>query len=397
MKNLKFNKESLIRLISTGMVLVTLSNGLTGCSFKNKKEEKDNTDSKELETIVSGNKMISVTDLRIKNIETDKVVENVDAILVDNKLEKEFNLIDVMFNSSVKNVLIGDELISVDKLKLVDVKTNEELDTIDYALVGNELVSMKEYYKSENTENNEIICEHICDECAAKMEEDVYVELTDEKFFELADAVYKKYSEIGLDVSKEEVIDFVMFANSDRIAKDNKELINTIVGERKFEEVEMNVFNVHSAIQTKNNYNYCSKGMGFDSLILVSDTIFDKKEKKVVENIEKRIEEIVNAKGNKEEFNKLLNTLLMEMLNATEEEFNMENGSGYSVMNILINFVRINFKSSLNNANAELIKYFISYAEEYGTSYYANSRSTAYYSGMYNLLTELTDCKVKTK
>ena len=73
----------------------------------------------------------------------------------------------------------------------------------------------------------------------------------------------------------------------------------------------------------------------------------------------------------------------------------MENGSGYNVMNILINFVRRNF--ALDKANSELIKYFISYAEEYGTSYYANSRSTAYYSGMYNLLTELANCKVKTK
>ena len=38
MKNLKFNKEGLIKLISTGMVLVTLSN-LTGCSLKREKEE----------------------------------------------------------------------------------------------------------------------------------------------------------------------------------------------------------------------------------------------------------------------------------------------------------------------------------------------------------------------
>ena len=57
----------------------------------------------------------------------------------------------------------------------------------------------------------------------------------------------------------------------------------------------------------------------------------------------------------------------MEMLNATEEEFNMENGSGYNVMNIIINFIRINFKSILDAKNAEQIKYFISYGEEYGT------------------------------
>ena len=166
MKNLKFNKESLVRLISTGMVLVTLSNVLTGCSEKSEKEE--NTDSKKLETIVSNNKMIDITDLKIKNTETGEIVEDIDAILVDNKFEKEFNLIDVMFNSSVETVLIGDELVSVNKLKLVDVKTDEELDTIDYALIGNELISMRDYYKNEKTTN--IVCEHICDECAAKLE-----------------------------------------------------------------------------------------------------------------------------------------------------------------------------------------------------------------------------------
>jgi len=392
MKNLKFNKENLKKLISTGMVLVTLSN-LTGCSFKNQKEENNN--SKGFETIVSDNKMIDVADLRIKDTKTGNIVENIDAVLVENVLEKEFDVIDVMFNSSIEMVQIGNELVPVSRLKLVNIKTNEELDTIDYAVVGNELISMKNYFKgTTSTENTNIVCEHICDECAL-LQEDVYVELTDEKFYELVDAVYKKYSEIGLDVSKEEVIDFVMFVNADKIARDNKELSKTIVGKRNFVEVENNVFNVHSAIQTKNNYNYCSKGLGFDSLILVSDTIFDKKERKVVENIEKRIEEIVEVKDNKEEFNKLLNTLLMEMLNATEEEFNMENGAGYSVMNIIINFVRRNFE--LDKANSELIKYFISYAEEYGTSYYTNSRSTAYYSGMYNLLTELANCKVKTK
>lgn len=396
MKNLKFNKESLVRLISTGMVLVTLSNGLTGCSVKREKEE--NTDSKKLETIVSNNKMIDITDLRIKDTETDKVVETIDAILVDDKLEEEFDVIDVMFNSSVETVLIGKELIPVSRLKLVNVKTNEELETIDYAVVGNELIPMKDYFKGTSTTN--IVCEHICDECAAKLEvedEEEYVELTDERFYELADAVYKKYSEIGLDVSKEEVIDFVMFVNADKIAKDNKELSKAIVGKRNFVEVENNVFNVHSAIQTKNNFNYCEKGLGFDSLILVSDTLFDKKEKEVVERIEKHFEEIFEARYNSTEFNDLVKVLFKEKLTATEEEFNMENGAGYNVMNIIINFIRINFRNILNAENSELIKYFISYAEEYGTKYYENSRSTAYYAGMYNLLTELVNCKVKTK
>lgn len=393
MKNLKFNKESLIRLISTGMVLVTLGNGLTGCSVKSENNE-DSKDSKKIEKIVSNNKMIEVADLRIKDTETDTIVENVDAVLVDNKLEKEFDIISVMFDSSIKTVQIGNELVPVSRLKLVDVKTNEELNAIDYALVGNELISIKDYYKNEKT--TDIVCEHICDECAA-LQEDVYVELTDERFFELADAVYKKYSEMGLDVSKEEVIDFVMFVNADRIAKDNKELSKTIVGKRNFVEVENNVFNVHSAIQTKNNFNYCEKGMGFDSLILVSDTLFDAKERKVVENIEKCFEEIFEARNNSVEFNNLVKELFKGKLTATNKEFNMENGAGYNVMNIIINFIRINFRNILNAENAEEIKYFISYAEEYGTEYYENSRSTAYYAGMYNLLTELTNCYTRTK
>ena len=61
-------------------------------------------------------------------------------------------------------------------------------------------------------------------------------------------------------------------------------------------------------------------------------------------------------------------------------------------INILVNFIRRNFTSNLDKANAELIKYFISYAEEYNTSYYENSRSTAYYSGIYNLLTDSITC-----
>jgi len=124
MKNLKFNKENLKKLISTGMVLVTLSN-LTGCSFKNQKEENNN--SKGFETIVSDNKMIDVADLRIKDTKTGNIVENIDAVLVENVLEKEFDVIDVMFNSSIEMVQIGNELVPVSRLKLVNIKTNEEL------------------------------------------------------------------------------------------------------------------------------------------------------------------------------------------------------------------------------------------------------------------------------
>ena len=72
MKNLKFNKDGLKKLISTGMVLVTLSN-LTGCSLNSEKEKK-NTNDKVLETIVSDNKMVNVADLRIKDTKTNTII-----------------------------------------------------------------------------------------------------------------------------------------------------------------------------------------------------------------------------------------------------------------------------------------------------------------------------------
>ena len=55
-------------------------------------------------------------------------------------------------------------------------------------------------------------------------------------------------------------------------------------------------------------------------------------------------------------------------------------------------------KNSYGKANAELIRYFCNYAEDFGTEYYENSRSTAYYSGIYYLLTENLTCgKTRTK
>ena len=42
--------------------------------------------------------------------------------------------------------------------------------------------------------------------------------------------------------------------------------------------VVANAFNVYSAILTENNDRYCAKGLGFDTIIKVSDTVFDKNE-----------------------------------------------------------------------------------------------------------------------
>lgn len=394
MKNLKINSQKMKQVISTGMVLLSLTN-LTGC--KTNQGNNSNTEESSITTLVSGNKLISIEDIVLKDTETNTIITDIDAVLIGNKLEREIDLFDIIFNPSVDYILINDELIPVSRLTLVNSKTNTEITEIEYIIIKNELISPKDYVN--NSTNSEYEFNFNNNSASQQSESNEYEELTDEKFYALVDEISKSYiDEYKLDVTREEIIDFLMFVNIDKLHVDNKELINTIIGNRDISLVELNVFNVHSAIMTKNNESYCAKGLGWDSLILVSNTVFDKEERETVASIENRIKEIFEARNDKDEFNKLLNTLLMEMLNSSEEEFNMDNGAGYSVMNILINFIRRNFTSSLDQANSELIKYFISYAEEYNTSYYENSRSTAYYSGIYNLVTKTLECSnVRTK
>lgn len=395
MNNLKINNEKYKKLMSAGLALVLATN-LIGCS-SNKKDsnEESISDDKKLETIVAGNKIISVSDLRLKDKETNKVLENeeIDAILVGNKLDRDFDLIEIIFNKSVETILINDELVSVDRFVLVNSKTNEEIETIDYALVDDELIPINDYVGdnardvSVNVENN------------SDSEEVEYEVLTTEKFEDLVAAVYNKYTEMGLDVSKEEVIDFVMMVNIEKISIDNKELITTIVGDRNPETVILNMNDVYSTIKTKNDNNYCAKGLGWDSLILVSDLVFDKETKDKTIEFENRVKEMFEAadSGKVEEFNTLFDELYIEILTSTEEEFNMEYGVGYDCMNTLIYFIRSNFEKLLNETNRDHIKYLCSYAEEFGTKYYENSRTTAYYSGMYYLLTDNVKCNTRTK
>lgn len=394
MKNLKINKER-ISALAGAIILVT---NLTGCS----PTSKTNTESMKTyvseDSIISNNgnikylvvkddnkeKLVPIENLRLAD-KDNKIIERLDGVIVDNQIMNIQNPVEVIFNNEIEKVLIGYEIVSTSELKLVDYASNKEITNI----VGmydnnNEFVEYDKKTNNNTADDNK--------------DEEEYIELTDEKFYELADKVYNKYKEIGLDVKEEEVIDFLMMVNIDKISKDNKDLVEKIIGDRNRDTVILNMMDVYSAIKTKNDNNYCAKRLGFDSIILVNDTIFDKETRDKTIEFESRIEEIFNAKNDKEKFNELLNKLMMEVLTATEEEFNMENGAGYSIMEILMYFIRSNFTNIMNKENAELIKYFCNYAEDYGTTYYENSRSTAYYSGMYYLFTDSYNCgKTRTK
>ena len=86
----------------------------------------------------------------------------------------------------------------------------------------------------------------------------------------------------------------------------------------------------------------------------------------------------------------------MDMCDAEKDEFNMQSGVGYSTMLVLVNFVRINFFTQLDSTNDELIKYFVTFAND-GVEYEENSMMTAYYRSFYSLLTDCVKEESYTK
>ena len=222
--------------------------------------------------------------------------------------------------------------------------------------------------------------------------------LTDEEFANLVNTTYEQLTKENLPVSKQEVMDYVMNMNIDQIAEDNRTLIDTVMGNRDESEVTLDVYSVLSRIATENNNRWCAKGMSWDELLMNVPTsvIFDEAEAAKTKEIESRVKEIAYAgrNGEVDKFNKLLNNLLRDILNAKEDTFKLESGNGFNVMSVYINFVRINYQNILDKKNAELIKYFVVFAGD-GLKYEENSKTTEYWRGIYYIISDCDKEEVK--
>ena len=161
MKNLKINNEWFKRTVCTTLVLASLGT-LSGCSSKN--AEVDNEDvyeNSKLEKVVSNNRIITINDLKLKNVDTNEIIgiDGIEAILIDNKLVREFNLVKIMFDSSVVSILVNDQFIPVDKLGLFNSVTNQNVDALNYIVIEDELIPVDEYFanlvKEETEETTE--------------------------------------------------------------------------------------------------------------------------------------------------------------------------------------------------------------------------------------------------
>lgn len=406
MKNLKINKESLKRILSTGMVLVALSN-LTGCK-NNNNDKNDSSNSMGLETIVSDNKMISVSDLRLKDTQTNTILEDVDAILVGNKLDREVELVEIIFNSSVEAILINDELVPLNRFKLVNIKTNQEIDTIEYALVGDELVPIKQFINnnSSNTNintntNTNNTTDKNSNENSLVVFGEQYEELTTEKFYELVNAKIAECKEKGIAFDEEDIEKLVMAVNINKLLVDNPELVYEIIGGKDLTDAELtNIMADGEKVQdTFNDYNLdlFRETKKTDGYILISDVVFDKAEKEKAIYVEKKVNEIGSyARTDVNKMNELITAFLTDLYECKEEVYNMESGTCYGLRYILrpirdlYGLNECEDKVTLDKFNAQYIKYFVSYVGD-ENEYYKNGWGTGAYQNVYGLLNN--NCK----
>ena len=383
MKNLKINSQKIKALIGS-MILVT---NLSACSIVNNNSQADTTKTTETAKVIDylllDNKLVPVSNISLMD-SNKNIITKIDGVIIDNEIKNITNPIEIMFTDNISGIIINNEIFKVSEFTLVDKDTKEELKNIKGAFINNELIPLN--IKGDKTNTNDNNEEHKI--------------LTDEEFYNLVDDIYNKLTKEGLPVTKEEVTKYLMIVNIDQLKEENKELVNTIIGEQDPNEVILDTYSLISRIITENNSRWCAKGLGWDKLLmyLAPDAIFSETEKSKTVELGERVRAIVETgrNGDKDKFNELLNKLLMDMIDAKEDNFKLESGNGFNDMYIYINFIRINFLNELDKTNGELIKYFVVFDGD-GLEYEQNAKTSEYWSGINYLINECHKSKTLTK
>lgn len=382
MKNLKINSQKIKALIGS-MILVT---NLSACSTVKSDTSVDSAKAteatREIEYLLIDTKLVPVSNISLMD-SNKNIITKIDGVIIDNEIKNITNPIEIMFTDNISGIIINNQIFKPTEFTLVNKETKEELKNIKGAFVNNELIQLTTNNNNEDKNTDE---DHKI--------------LTDEEFYNLVDDIYNKLTKEGLPVTKEEVIKYLMIVNIDQLKEENKELVNTIIGEQDPNEVILDTYSLISRIITENNSRWCAKGLGWDKLLmyLAPDAIFSETEKSKTVELGERVRTIVETgrNGDKDKFNELLNKLLMEMIDAKEDNFKLESGNGFNDMYIYINFIRINFLNELDKTNGELIKYFVVFDGD-GIEYEQNAKTSEYWSGINYLINECHKSKTLTK
>lgn len=223
-----------------------------------------------------------------------------------------------------------------------------------------------------------------------------YVELTTEKFEELTTNLIQKYENIGLQVSREDVIKYVMIRNIDKLRQDNPELITQLVGSQDIFEFITDACHVLDAMR---NYNllYFDKYHTTDGFVSAVDGVFDEVQKARATELERRVYEIGTYYQDDVKYNELVYTLLRDLYNPLNPISQLEDGVSYGMESVDVYMLRTRFSQDvtgrLNETNTDLIKYFVSFPEDedkYTDNALMNGNVT-------NIIRLLQECNVKTR
>ena len=222
-----------------------------------------------------------------------------------------------------------------------------------------------------------------------------YVELTTERFEDLTSGLIQKYESLGLDVSREDIIKYVMIRNLDKLRQDNNELVASIIGSQEPTEVFADADHVIDAIMTY-NLLYFDKYHTTDGFLSAADGVFDEVQRARVLEIERRVYEIGAYYQDECMYNELTYTLLRDMINPLNPISELEDGVSYGVEWIDMYMVRSTFGTdryiTLNDVNNDLVKYFVSFVgdgEEYENNALVNGN-------VRNINALLYECDAKT-
>lgn len=234
-----------------------------------------------------------------------------------------------------------------------------------------------------NRDNKDSDFTYNYDENAVVVNDTEYEELTTEKFEDLTATTILEIENLGIKVSREDIIKYVMFVNNDQLCQDNTDLVGEIMGEQTTDEVLLDALNVIGARTDAIRAAY-NRGEDITKYFTISNVVFNEEQKAMTQEVEKRLAEVISLADDTEKFNEELKTLLLDLWNSDSGIYAMESGAGYNLQIILKSFREI-YGTVLNKINEENMQILVRLVSNAGDRQEDkdNCMASAYYRQAY--------------
>lgn len=204
------------------------------------------------------------------------------------------------------------------------------------------------------------------------LDEEESKEITKTDISELSNKLIGRFAEKGLKTKTSDINRLVYAFNINQIATYHPEYIEELVGEESLEEVYQDLNQALFDLNTYNGDIYRIEKGNTSNFIYISDILFNASDSAKLKEIEDRFNEIASEQD-KDSMNKKVNSLLLELLMPENELANLESGPSLATYT-MVELIRDLFMDDLNEANQDLIKYLVPYAEDEEDNHILNNR-----------------------